>query len=96
MPPSHGESGGPKIDAPHTNKESSERGLALQPAGGCDLTAFKSDMSRNWAELVDDMSIGCRQGSEKPVKVTSQTVKIRKSLVTRWGLEVHAGKTYGI
>ena len=51
MPPSHGLSGGPEIDADHKNKES-EMGAALTPSGGFCVISFRSASSLSDALVV--------------------------------------------
>lgn len=51
MPPSHGLSGGPEIDADHKNRES-EMGAALTPSGGFCVISFRSASSLNDALVV--------------------------------------------
>jgi hypothetical protein len=52
MPPSQGVSLGPKMVAVQIKRESSERGDALQPAGGSCLIALRSLISRSMADVV--------------------------------------------
>lgn len=65
--------------AAQTNRESSESGEALQPAGGSCLMAFRSDIRRSWAAVLFIM------------EENASKIKVRR--VVQWNTQSSHGNT---